>query len=280
MKKILTTLLILCVISFTSYFVFLSMTSIKFTFDESNFTNKDVFNAYPDEIKNLNGKKLVIEGLDLLGFTEYEILVQKGYIKEFGLFTVVYKVYDTVENEEVLVYIECREINVTLFQSNKNNLILNDDFSANLYKWNITDITNDLSYQISNNELSIIQNGTGDEFWHQKLSQNVYLEENTSYTLTFDVKSILNKQIEVSLIQDLHDAPWSYNYGLIEYLEISNTSNTFTIDFDFVLPTELDGFKIDLNNIKLEFKFGNLDYLNNSNNSIITFSNFNLTAKE
>lgn len=279
MKKILTTLLILCIISFTSYFVFLSMTSIKFTFNESNFTNKDMFNAYPDEIKNLNGKKLVIEGLDLLGFTDDEILVQKGYIKEFGLFTVVYKVYD-VDNEDTLVYIECREINVTLFQSNKNNLILNEDFSANLYKWNITDITNDLSYETSNNELSIIQNGTGDEFWHQKLSQNIVLQENSSYTLTFDAKSTLTKQIEVSLIQDLHDSPWSYNYGLIEYLEISNTNNTFTIDFDFVLPTELDGFKIDLNNIKLEIKFGNLDYLNNSSNSVITFSNFSLTIKQ
>lgn len=272
MKKI----LVVCILAICGVALLFVKKEVSISYDKNLYHNNEIFDALDINIKNHNNDMIIeVEGLDLIGFTKEEINNKKGYLKEFGLYTIVYKVY---LNEE-LVCIDYREINCYIYQSDINNLIINNDFSANLYKWNMYDETNGLEYSVLDNELIIKQNNTGNNFWDQKLSQYITLKENSSYILSFDLYSTSNKEIEVSIYQELHDAPWTFNYGLIEYIVVTDEKKTYDFEFICTKPSELDGFLVDINNIKLEFKFGYKDNLNN-NNSTLYFSNLSLIKND
>lgn len=268
MKKMIVFVITSSLLLFGFYMI--SEKPVKISFDTNTFNNVEIFDAMDINTSNYTEEmNIEIEGLDVVGFTNEEITNKKGYLKYFGKYTLTYKVY----LEEDLICLQYRDIQINVYQTNPNNLILNNDFNALLYKWNLT--TQGLSYNVINNELQIIQSNTQDYMWEQKLSQNIVLEFNQKYKLSFDLYCTNSKQLEVSIYQELHDDPWAYNYGLLEYIIIDTNKTTFEFEFTCTSPTEVDGFKIDENNVKLEFKFGKNGTLNTTL-STLYFSNFEL----
>lgn len=270
MKKFITLIIVLAVVVATCFIIVKKDVSI--SFEKNNYHNQEVFDALDINISNFSDDMVIeVYGLDLVGFTSDEIKNKSGYLKEFGLYTLTYKIY---LNDELL-NVSYRELNIYVYNSDLSNLIINNDFNANLYKWIITDNTSGLSSSVINNVLNINQLNTGDYFWDQKLSQYVDLEYNQAYELSFDLYSTTSKQIEVSIYQGLHDNPWSYNYGLLEYINISTINTTYTYNFTFTQPNYIPGFPIDKNNVLFEFKFGKNEALNNIE-STLYFSNIKL----
>lgn len=263
MKKIIVVLLIGC-ITIASFLLF-SKKDVSISFEKNKYNNTDLFDALDVTIKNYSDNMTVeVEGLDLLGFSNEEISNKKGYIKEFGIFTLEYKIYFKDE----LVCFEYREIINNVYQSNSNNIILNNDFNANIYNWKLTGESY-FNYSIDNK--LIIDQTSISEFWEQSLYQNIELEYNEKYQISFVVETTSKKQIELSIHQSLSFEPWSYNFGLLEYVEIEGET---LVEFEFTFINPNTQYS-DVNDVRLEIKFGNNDYLNH-NITTFSFSNFEL----
>ncbi len=246
--------------------------TIKFS-DNLQFTQYNTFDPFDVEVYDKD-KNDLIENLEIYGLELLNIVDER--ITEFGSFTLRYAI--VIDGD--VVYHQYRSIVVSYFKD-KSSLIYNTDFLAGLNDWGIIDWKNSLDVSVEDEKLKIVQNSVDEYIWDQSLYQYVcasdnLLELNQSYTISFDASSTYNKTIKVCLAQTLSDSPWSYNVMGEQDIEINSTMNTYTIDFTCTYPGNVvDDFVFDVSSIRIEFKFGKYNNLNN-NNSIIYFDNITL----
>lgn len=222
-----------------------------------------------DKEKNDLIDNVVIYGLELLNIID-------GRITEFGSFSLRY----TIVIDEEVVCQTYRNIVVTYFKDT-SGLIYNTDFLAGLNDWGIIDWKSSLDVCVEDYKLKIVQNSVDENIWDQSLYQYVNYENNllevgSSYKISFDASSTYNKTIKICLAQVLNDTPWSYNV-MNEYdVEINSSMSTYEIDFTCINPSNIVfDFAFDISSVRIEFKFGNYNGLNNQS-STIYFDNIKL----
>ncbi len=236
----------------------------------SQYNDFDIYNikAFDKDNNNLMDN-VVVYGLELLN-------IKNNRITEFGTFSLRY----TIEIDGDVVAHAYRVIKVIYEKNSFGGFIYNGDFYSGTKEWGIVDWKSSLDINVENEKLYIYQNSVDEYIWDQSIYQYVVgLEINKTYEISFYASSSFNKTLKVCLAQTLSDSPWSYNIMNENDIEINNSLSLYTIEFTCTLPTNIvNEFEFDINQVRLEFKFGKYNLINNEN-STICFSNINIKEK-
>lgn len=234
------------------------------------YTQYNSFDIYDIKAYDKDNNNLIdnveVYGLELLN-------LDGDRITEFGSFNLRY----TIEIEEVIVIHEYRNIKVIYDRNSIGGFIYNSDFLAGINEWGVVDWKNSLDVCVENDSLKIVQNSVDDYIWDQSIYQYVSgLEINKRYKIVVDVKSTEAKTIQVCLAQPLDNDPYAYRV-MNEYdLVINNEFTTYEIEFICTYPNNIvDLYEFDINKVRLEFRFGKNNEINNKN-SVIYFDNINI----
>ncbi len=272
MKKILALLIFLLVAGY-SIFTAINREVHQYTLEipvDQTYSQYNEFNPYDIKAYDFDKNDLIdnvkIYGLELLG-------LEDNRITEFGSFNIRY----TIEVDDVVVCHAYREIKVIYQREYYGGLLCNGDFYAGLNEWGVVDWKNNLDISVSNNQLIINQKSVDEYVWDQSIYQYTNsIEIGKKYKLSFDAKSTNSKTIKVCLAQTFPVSPWSYNLHNEFDVEIDNELKTYSFDIETSMPNNLEnGLDLDLSQVRLEFKFGKYNDLNNIKSTII-FDNIKL----
>lgn len=234
------------------------------------YTQYNEFDIYDIEAIDKDNNDLMenvkVYGLELLK-------LEDGRITEFGSFNLRY----TIEIENEVVCHTYRNIKVIYKQESLGGLIYNGDFQAGFTEWGTIDWKNSLTLNTSDSKLHIIQSSVDEYVWDQSIYQYVTnLEIGKEYKIVFSASSTNNKTIKVCLAQVLSSYPYSYNVTNEVDIEITNELKEYEITFICTSPSNVvSEFEFNVNQVRLEFKFGKYEDKNN-NISNIVFDNINI----
>ncbi|MEJ2627488.1 MAG: carbohydrate binding domain-containing protein, partial [bacterium] len=121
--------------------------------------------------------------------------------------------------------------------STSTNLLVNGDFSQGLSGWNLyTQASAAATFSVVNGECCIYITKKGSEGYHVQLNQqNLLIEKDKSYTVSFDAYADANKQIYSAV--GLNSDPWTL-YSGIQMFNISPIPQTYTYSFTMSEPTD------------------------------------------
>ncbi len=244
-----------------------------YTLEFSNdltFTQYNEFNPYDIVAYDSNNNDLVdsvvINGLELLN-------IQNDRITEFGSFSLRYMI---IIDSKIVCH-SYRYIKVEYTSNESMGLVKNSDFYGSLNDWGIVDWNNSLDVNVVNEELCIFQNSVDSYIWDQSVYQYISgLALNKTYKLVFQVTSTNDKTFRVCLAQTLPTDPYSYNVMQEKNIIVSSITDTYEIEFTTSIPSNIiDDYEFNIEEVRLEFKFGN-DGINNNECSTIKFKYINI----
>lgn len=174
-------------------------------------------------------------------------------INEFGTYFLKYTVVDDSGNEKEAV----RYITVVFDASTDVDMVINGDFSYNLFAWHTYTISSggNANFSVVDGVLKVeiisINEGIA---WEPRIhNEGFYLEIGVTYRVTFDARSDAPRTIKMHIGELFNVAPY-FTYLMADgekHYDLTTSFQTFTTTFTMIEDSNL--------NVSILFEFGDID---------------------